>query len=246
MRHRALALLLALLALSSCRPDSSRIIAPDVVADAKSAFVIVDTLSLYALSGDSLTFKEAVPLGEKLALQGKTASVTQGGRKRDFLDVKRASGAIGWVRADQVASHAILAAVTAAEAPLFDRPVDSAATGASLPRLTLLAIDIETAGTGFLRVTAYDANAKMLLKGVFIRNEGTSSRFADVEPAILLRLAAGSQSATQRKAFISSGIKDYPDSVFMDDLKTAWETITTPDPAPAPTPAPEPAAPLTP
>jgi hypothetical protein len=229
MRHRApLALLLALLALSSCHPSAPRVIAPDVVADEKSAFVIVDAISLYSLSGDALTFKESVPLGEKLSLQGKRTSVTQAGRKRDFLDVKRSSGSEGWARADQIASHVVLAVVTAGEAPLFARPADSAATGASLPRLTLLAIDIETAGTSFLKVTAYDTTAKMFLKDVYIKNEGTSSRFMDIEPAILLRLAASSRNATQRKAFLSSGIKDFPDSVFVEDLKAAASAQSAP------------------
>jgi len=231
--------LLALLALVSCRPAPPRVIAPEVVADAKSAFIIVDSLPLYTLAGNALTYREAVPLGEKLSLSGKTAIVTQAGRNRDFHEVKRLSGTTGWVRADQVASHAILSAVTAAEAQLYVRPSEGALAGTALPRATLMAIDIDTAGTVFLKVTAYDVRAKMLLRDVYIKNEGVSSRFADVEPAILLRLAAASSSLTQRNAFLSSGIKDYPDSAFIEDLKAARQVIDAPlTPAPdAPAPA---------
>jgi len=75
----------------------------------------------------------------------------------------------------------------------------------------------------------------MLLKGVYLRNEGVSSKPSDVQAAILLQLAAASKNAKQKQAFLSSAAKDYPDSIFMPDLTQALAALNAPPPPP-PTP----------
>ena len=63
--------LFVLLAFLSCGQEPDRKIPQSVVADAKSAFVIMDNLPLWTLSNGSLTSKETVPIGEKLHLLGQ-------------------------------------------------------------------------------------------------------------------------------------------------------------------------------
>ena len=108
--------------------------------------------------------------------------------------------------------------------------------------MTIVAIHADTGGMTFIRVTGYDPAAKVLLKGVYLRNEGVSSKPADVQAAILLQLAAGSKNRRQQQAFLTSAIKDNTDSVFLPELNAAFAALTGTSP---PTPAPkatEPAA----
>ena len=112
--------------------------------------------------------------------------------------------------------------------------------------MTVVAIHSDTGGMPFIRVTCFNPAAKVILRNVYLRNEGVSSRPSAVQAAILLQLAAGSKSARQQKAFLTSALKDYPDSVFMPELQAALDALTSPAPQPAPapesTPAPAPPA----
>ena len=233
-RVSGLPAVLAVLAVVSCTPVHVPPPPADVVADGTSAFVIADGAGLYGLDGQTLTYRTSLPLGEKLALVGTTASVTQSGQRRSFLAVKDAAGALGWMRADLLASRVVLAAVVDDEVPILTLPAEGAQTGATIPRGVVLAIDMATAGTPFLRVTGYDPSAKRSLTGAWIPNAGTSSQSVDVAAAVLLRLAAASDNATQRRAFLSSAQKDYPTSVFAPDVKAALDALNAPPP---PTPA---------
>ena len=210
--------------LLSCEQHAPRDVPQSVVADARSAFSVVADLPLWSLSQGQLTFKESIPIGEKLALLGQSAKVLQSGRERDFQQVRRMSASEGWVRADSVVSRSILAVVTADDAVIYAVPHNTAATTASIPRMTILAIHSETGGMTFIRVTGFDPVAKLMLKDVFLRNEGVSSRPADVQGAILLQLAAASKSPKQQQAFLRTAIKDYSDSIFMPELTAALAT----------------------
>jgi hypothetical protein len=198
---------------------------------------MVGDLPLWTLTQGTLSLKENIPIGEKLSLLGQTAKVVQAGRERDFVQVRRASDSEGWVRADSVVSRAILAVVTTEEPVIYSAPNNTAATTAGIPRTTIVAIHVDTGGMTFIRVTGYDPNARVLLKGVYLRNEGVSSRPADVQAAILLQLSAGSKNRKQQQAFLTTAIKDYPDSIFLPELNAALGALTgTPPPAPAPRP----------
>jgi hypothetical protein len=213
--------LAALLSLISCQQKDAHSPVPAVVADAKSALAIIADLQLWAIAQDALTFMEYIPIGEKLALLGQTEKVTQSGKERTFLRVRRESGSEGWVRSDFVVSNAILAVITGDDPVLYTAAGNTAATTETIPRMTIVAIHSDTGGMSFIRITCYDAKAKMLLRSVYLRNEGVSSLPADVQSAILLQLAAASKNAKQRQAFISSAVKDYPDSIFQPELREA-------------------------
>ena len=225
------------LLLFSCLQKAENPVPESVVADARSAFAIMVDLPLWTLAQGELTFKESIPIGEKLALLGQTAKATQSGKDRDLQQVRRMSGSEGWVRADYVVSRAILGVVTTDDAMIYTVPHNTAATTSSVPRMTVLAIHADTGGMTFIRVTGFDPGAKLLLKGVYLRNEGVSSKPSDVQAAILLQLAAASKNQKQQQAFLRSAIKDHPDSIFMPELTSALTAIVSP-PASQPAPAP--------
>jgi hypothetical protein len=236
--------LFVLLAFLSCKQDSDRKIPQSVVADAKSAFAIVDGLQLWALlSNGSLVARETLPIGEKVSLLGQTAKYTQAGKERDYLQVKRESGSTGWVRADFAVSRAILAVVTTENAVIYSVPNNTAASTETIAPMTIVAIHADTGGMRFIRVTCYDEGAKALLRGVYLRNEGVSSNPDDVQGAILLKLAAASKSTRQKKAFLSSAIKDHPGSFFLPQLTAALEELNAPPAQASPPPAPAAEAP---
>jgi len=233
MRRRlpAAALCTALILLS-CQQKQDHTGPQPIVADARSAIVIVADLAMWRLDGGSLTAaNETIPIGEKVAVEGQSQKFTVSGRERDYLHVKRDSGSEGWVRADQVVSRAILAVIAEDEAVIYSGEADSAATTESIPRMTVVAIHTQSAGMPFIRVTGFDPSARIMLRGVILRNEGVSARPADVQGAILLQLAAASKSKRQQKAFLTSAIKDYPDSFFIEDLQSALQALTAPSPA---------------
>ena len=246
MRHRLpAAALCTALTLLSCQQKPEHTGPQAIVADAKSAIVIVADLPLYSLAGGTLTAtRVTIPVGEKVAIVGPAQKITQGGKERELLHVKRDSGSDGWVRSDQVVSRAILAVIATDSAVIYSAEANTAATTESIPRMTIVAIHSETGGMPFIRVTCYDPSAKIMLRYVALRNEGVSAKPSDVQAAILLQLATASKSLKQQKAFLTSAIKDYPDSVFMPDLQSALDSLNAPAPAPAPAPAaPSPAAP---
>jgi len=240
MRQRLpAAALCTVLTLLSCQQKAEQAKPQAIVADAKSAIVIVADLPLYNLAGGTLTAtRETIPIGEKVAIVGPSQKITQGGREREFLHVKRDSGSDGWVRADQVVSRAILAVIATEDSVIYSAEANSAATAESIPRMTIVAIHSETGGMPFIRVTCFDPSAKIMLRNVALRNEGVSAKPSDVQAAILLQLAQASKSSKQQKAFLTSGLKDYSDSIFLPDLQSALDALNAPPPPPAPAPAP--------
>jgi hypothetical protein len=236
---RALALLVPFVLLS-CGQKPARSTPPAAVARSKSAIVIIGDLPLWTLSQGNLRQEEKLPIGEIVSLTGQAQKAPQAGRERDFLEAKRESGEDGWVRADFVVSRSILSVITMENAAIYTAPANTAASTESIPRGTLVAVHSDTGGMPFIRVTCYDTLSKLLRSGVYLRNEGVSARPADVQGAILLQLAAGSKSVTQQTAFLSSALKDYPDSVFAPELQSALDALAAPAPAP-PVPSPSPA-----
>jgi len=220
-RALLLAVPLGFTLLFSCQPNTAREVPQAVVADSHSAFCVVPDLPLWTLADGALTQKETIIVGEKLTLLGKTMKAVQAGRERELAQVRRMSGSEGWVRADSVVPRSILSVVTTDDAVIYAMAHNTAATTASIPRMTVVAIHAETGGMTFIKVTGYDPAARLLLKGVWVRNEGVSSKPADVQAAILLKLAAASKSAKQQQAFLRTAIKDYPDSIFMPELTAA-------------------------
>ena len=238
MRHRlTAAALCTALTLISCQQKPEHTGPQAIVADGKSAIVIVSDLPLWTLASGALAAtRETIPIGEKVAILGPSQKFTVSGKERDYLHVKRDAGSEGWVRADQVESRAILAVIAEDEAVIYSAEANSAATTESIPRMTIVAIHTESAGMPFIHVTGFDPTAKIMLRNVILRNEGVSAKPEDVQAAILLQLAAASKVPRQQKAFLTSAIKDYPDSFFQQDLQAALQALTAPPAAPvAPT-----------
>jgi len=149
--------LLILISVLSCERKPTSLIPPAVVADAKSAIAIMSDLPLWTLAQGALTFKEGIPIGEKLALLGPSEKVVQSGKEREYQHVRRESGSEGWVRADFIVSRAILAVITTDDAVLYSAPANTSATTETIPVMTIVAIHSDSAGMSFIRVTCYDA-----------------------------------------------------------------------------------------
>jgi len=216
------------LLLLSCQRNQSAALPPATIADSKSCFSLTD-VTFWDLSGTTLTQKGSVQVGEKLALLGQGRHVTLGGKERDLLRVRRDTGAEGWVRGDYVISNAILA-VTTADAVIYSVPRNTAATTDSIPRMTVLAIHSDSGGMPFIHVSFYDPQQSSVRSDIYLRNEGVSARPDDVQAAILLQLAAESNNQRQREAFLTSGIKDYPGSLFLPQLQDALNALHSPAP----------------
>ena len=233
------------LLLLSCEKSQPATTSAATIADSKSCIPVVPDITLWDMSGTSLAQKGTIQIGEKLALLGQTRRATVNGNPRDLLKVRRDTGAEGWVRADYVVSNAILA-VTTSEAVTYTVPRNTAATTDTIPRMTVLAIHSDTGGMPFIHVSLYSPQQKPSVSEVYLRNEGVSARPDDVQAAILLQLAAESTSSKQQEAFLSSGIKDYPQSLFLPQLQQALEALHAPRPqaAPAQVAEPTPGAPV--
>ncbi|MGO9409124.1 MAG: hypothetical protein ACLQCB_00080 [Spirochaetia bacterium] len=215
------------LLLLSCQKSQTPQMPAAAVADSKSGFCLVPDVSLWEISGTSLTRKGSVQIGEKLVLLGQARHVALNGKDRDLLKVRQDTGTEGWVRADYVVSNAILA-VTTSDAVIYSVPRNTAASPVSIPRMTVLGIHSDSAGLPFIHVSFNDPTQKGGLKEVYLRNEGVSARPDDVQAALLLQLAAASSSPKQQEAFLTSGAKDYPGSIFLPQLQAALDALHSP------------------
>ena len=215
------------LLLFSCEKTQSSATPPATIADSKSCLVVVPDVTLWDISGTTLVPKGTVQIGEKLTLGGQTRRVAVNGNPRDFLRVRRDTGAEGWVRSDYVVSNAILA-VTTSEVVIYAVPRNTAATTDTIPSMTVVAIHSDSGGMPFIHVSFFSPQQKPSVSEVYLRNEGVSARPDDVQAAILLQLAAESTSPKQQEAFLSSGIKDYPQSLFLPQLQQALAALHAP------------------
>lgn len=227
---RAVAAFASLLLLLSCQktPPAAKALRPSV-ADEKNGFCVMADLPVLDIADGKLTTKSSLQIGEKVALPGQTTKAVQAGKGRDFVKVRRDSGTEGWARAEYIVARSILA-VTTEESVIYSDPRNTGATTATVPPMTILAIHSDSGGQAFIRVTGYDQSAKVLLKGVLLKNEGVSARPDDVQAVILLQLAAASKNAKQREAFLSSALKDHPGSAFLPQLQDALAALKAPPP----------------
>jgi hypothetical protein len=200
-----------------------------LVADAKSGFVIRSGEGLWAIMDGAATWSAGLILGEKLGLTGATQKATpSGGQQRDYVEVKRDSGATGWARQDYVISSCTLSVVSAEDAIVYTEPKNTAATGTMIPRLTVVAAHAEGGADSFVKVTWFNPQTLVLSKGVFVRADALSQKPDDVQSIILLQLAQASTNGTQKQAFLESAKKDYPGSVFITLIEDALAGLTAP------------------
>jgi hypothetical protein len=222
----------ALLALFSCQRGSPGPTGPQPeVADARSAFAIVADLPLWDLADGKPTWKGSLTLGQKVALTGKSDQAVQSGRQRELLQVRLSSGQEGWVRSEYVVASSILGVTVGDGALIYSEPANTAATADAVARMTVLAIHADSAVLPFIRVSFYDPGSRTLFAGVYLRNEGVSTRKDDVQGAILYLLAASSKNDIQKEAFLSSAIKDHPGSAFLPQIQAALAAVAAPGPS---------------
>jgi hypothetical protein len=199
-----------------------------LVSDAKSGFCILNNLAFWdQQSNGALKWKASVQLGEKLQLLDQTVKAVEPGSstEREFIQVRRDSGVEGWIRSEYVVPNSILGVITSEEAVIYTQPKNTAATAEAIPNLTVLAVLKDSAGQSFIKVTLFD---KYLRSGIFLRNEGVSTRSSDVESAILLILARQSDKENLKKTFLESAKKDYPDSIFAATIDGALSVLADP------------------
>jgi uncharacterized protein YgiM (DUF1202 family) len=224
MKRAALIMCAAVLCLAvlSCqKAPSTEAGVKTLTVDAKSGFMIRTGQGLYEVTEGTAKWAEAIPLGEKLALQGDTIKAAVDGKERDFTKVKRDNGAAGWVRSEYVVSRCTLAVVTGQDVVIFKEPKNATATAMTIPALAVIAVHEGAAGDAFRRVTWFDPTSFVLSAGVYIRGENLTVKADDVESMILLQLAAAATDPRQKKALLDSAVKDYPGSQFITRIEDA-------------------------
>jgi hypothetical protein len=184
--------------------------------DKNVAYAILADTPLWDISADKkLTWKASLQLGEKVQLLGQTMQATQNDRAQDFVKVKRAKGDDGWAPLELVIPQSIPGVVVADRSVVYTDSANTAASGATLPRMSVVAvIGGKAAGQPFTKFTAWDAASRAYHKEQYLRSEDVSTSEADVQSAILLQLAAASKDPVQKEAFLKAAAKDYTGSVF--------------------------------
>ena len=235
-RASPVAAFLMLIALLSCEQKPARTVPAATVADSKSAIVIVGDLPLWTLTQGALTLKETIPIGEKLVLIGPGAE-GDAGREREGLPERAAGFGIRGLGPHRL-RRLPLDPCGHHDGRCGDllRAVQYRGHNGKHPEDDDRCHPLGHRGMSFIRVSCFDPAAKVLRRNVSLRNEGVSARPFDVQAAILLQLAAGSKNVKQQKAFLSSAIQDYPESVFAPELQSALDALTSPAPEAAPRP----------
>jgi hypothetical protein len=198
--------------------------------DATSGFVVFSGLGLATITDGKVKYIDSLTLGEKVALTGQATTAGATGSERSFVEVKRESGKTGWARTDYIISSSLLGVVTTDGVVIYNEPKNAAATARTVPKLTILALALDSAGQAFIKVTLVDPSSQVLAKDVYLKNSGVSTRTDDVQSAILLQLAAASTKPAQKQAFLESAAKDYPGSVFITQIEDTLTALTAPTP----------------
>jgi uncharacterized protein YgiM (DUF1202 family) len=214
---------LVLIAVSCQKTTTTATTTPAALtADAKAGFVIRAGEGIWDIQDGVAKWADSLLLGEKLALTGQTnKAAPAGGQQRDYVEVKRDSGKTGWARTDYVISNCTLGVVGNEEAVLYTEPKNTAATGTSIPKLTIIAIHAEGATAPYVKVTWFNPTSLVLSKGVYIRGDVVSQKPDDVQSIILLQLAQASTNPKQQQALLASAQKDYPGSAFITQIEDA-------------------------
>jgi hypothetical protein len=200
----------------------------DLVSDGASGLAIRDELPFGEISGETLNPSGLLQIGEKVALVGKSASGRYWNRTIPLVRVRRSSGKEGWAPADYIIVDSVLAAVVEEQVTVFSRPSERSPAAGNLPFMTILAIHRDSAASDFVRFSSFDTSSGILYRGNYLQNHGLSSQLSNVESAILYRLALRTTAPAQRKAFLNTALKDYPDSAFAPLIAQTLSAMKTP------------------
>jgi hypothetical protein len=198
----------------------------DLVSDDKSAFSIVDDLPLGRIVDGNLIPTARVQIGEKVALVGEEREALYEGRTIGLTHVQLSSGEDGWSRSLYIIPDAVLAVITDEQVPIYGAPMNGLTPKGTLSRMTVIAIARDSAASDFIRFSCFDTSTRAFHSGSYLKNRGLSSQIANVESAILYRLAQRSKDRAQKEAFLGSALKDFPDSAFAPILRDMQAEMT--------------------
>jgi hypothetical protein len=236
MRRFALMCVAAGLVFVSCQKTATAPApgAAALVADARTGLVIRAGEGLWDIQDGAAKWSSALLLGEKLSLTGKTGKAAPaGGQERDYVEVKRESGASGWARQDYVISKCALCVVSGDDAIVYSEPKNTAATAVNVPKLTIVAVHADGGVSPYVRITWFDPASLVLSRSVYVREDALSRKPDDVQSIILLQIAQASKNPKQQQALLESARKDYPGSVFITQIEDALAAVSVPEAAKA-------------
>jgi hypothetical protein len=203
-----------------------------LAADSAAGFNILHKLSLMTEKDDgSLAFKEALTLGEKLAVLAEPVKKMDPYAKaeKDFLKVKRESGTEGLARADYIVTKSTLGVIVAEDSMIYSQPKNESATVDVLPNLCIIAVSNDFTSQNFVLASAVEPVKGTLRKNVYLRKESISTSAEDASSAILFFLARKSDNSKQRETLLKSAQTDYPGSVIAPMITKYLNALTLPD-----------------
>jgi uncharacterized protein YgiM (DUF1202 family) len=172
---------------------------------------------------------EPLPFGEKLqlvSLEPRRAVNPHDNAIYDYYHVRRGTGREGFAFANQLTVNSVLAVVVDEKANLYRSPTNVDATDYILSRKTVLGVLPETEKDGFIRIEAYDPVRRTYRKNLYIKISTISYRDEDVQSSILLQIAEAvdpEKEANRREALLDAAHRDYPGSVFADEIRVLTE-----------------------
>jgi uncharacterized protein YgiM (DUF1202 family) len=178
---------------------------------------------------------ESLPLGEKVELvteETRKAVNPYDGQVYDYYHVRRDTGSEGFVFANQLTANTVLAVVVDEKANLYRSSRNVDVTDYILSRKTVLGAFQDTEKDGFIKIEAYDPEEKVYRRNLFVKISAISYRDEDVLSSILLQIAESldpGKEANRREALLKSAVKDYPGSIFAEeirDLSREGSTVT--------------------
>jgi uncharacterized protein YgiM (DUF1202 family) len=176
---------------------------------------------------------EPLPFGEKLQLvvsEPRRAVNPYDNAIYDYYQVRRGTGREGFAFANQVTVNSVLAVVVDEKANLYRSPTNVDVTDYILSRKTVLGVFPETEKDGFIRIEAYDPAERAYRKNVYVKISTISYRDEDVQSSILLQIAEAvdpEKEANRREALLGAAYRDYPGSVFADEIRALSEVGST-------------------
>jgi hypothetical protein len=181
------------------------------------AYVIRDDLVLWQDQPSGILKKAGtLRIGDKVALQGRTAKRKQGGEELDLADVIASGGARGWVLAACVVPGAVLAAVLPDEAQIFSDPNSAAPTDRFISGLTVTALVQQESRDGFASIRCYDiAQDSLFAAPTFVAMKDLVLGPEEVDAALQYSMAAGSRDLTTRREILKTIFAEHGRSVFL-------------------------------
>lgn len=148
----------------------------------------------------------------------------------DFIEVQLSdkNKTRGYVIDNQIASNGYLAVVIDDKAILYSSANATKPTNTVITKKTIVVYYPESESSGFVEVRGWDCDttkkSRLIPDNRYMRLSSISKSESDIQSSILLQTALTMSADTQavaREALLTSAIQDYPDSMFIDEIRTA-------------------------